>query len=337
MLTVGVREWSGITARKFRECRNAIEEVFESAGFQFFYSGALCPEDLYLKHLDVLGPDFIDNLICLDLKDNRCRLVVAPEGTFRVYDYAIRNNLKQGKIYYSQEFARNEETESVQKGKALSFWQIGFEIFGFPWDESSFEAIQMTLNCMQSCGLSEAIVRLSDKRVLQGTLIDLPIHEQRKVYHLIDVCDENGDRFAASYVDNGGRRYIADTVGAFLSCCDSNIEIRPDELSRYAHNELSSIGIESIKTLSTKIARTTPSQIRIVPFIAKSWDACNAMLFDVRMSGYPFALAGGGNLGAFEFAIDSPKSGAGIGVTRIVEYLTHYNHAKTKDCESYCQ
>lgn len=329
MLTDGVREWSGITARKFRKCRNTIEAVCESAGFQFFYSGALCSEDIYVRHLDAIGSDFIDNLIYLDLKDNGRRLVVAPEGTFRVYDYAIRNNLKQGKIYYSQEFARNEEIASVRKGKTLSFWQIGFEIFGFPWFESSVEAIQLTINCMQSCGLPEVIVRLSDKRVLQVILIDLPIHEQRKVYQLIDVCNENGDQFAASYVDNGGRKDIADIVGTFLTCCDTDPEVCTDELSRYVHNELSSIGIESIKTLYNLIAKTTPGQIRVVPFIAKSWDACNAMLFDVRIHGYPFALAGGGNLGAFDYAIDRPKSGAGIGVTRIVECLTHFNYAQT--------
>lgn len=152
----GIREWSGAAARRFRACRNAVEEVFESSGFQFFYSGMFCAEDLYIRHLDVLGSDFLDNLIHLNLQDNGRRLVAVPEGTFRVYDYAIRNNLKQGRIYYSQEFARNEEAASVQNGKTRSFWQTGFEIFGSPWLESSLEAILLTLGmhvtpCCSTC------------------------------------------------------------------------------------------------------------------------------------------------------------------------------------------
>jgi len=71
-------------------------------------------------------------------------------------EYAIRNNLKQGRIYYSQEFARNEEAASVQNGKTRSFWQTGFEIFGSPWLESSLEAILLTLGmhvtpCCSTC------------------------------------------------------------------------------------------------------------------------------------------------------------------------------------------
>jgi len=54
------------------------------------------------------------------------------------------------------------------------------------------------------------------------------------------------------------------------------------------------------------------------------------MLFDVRLPGYPLALAGGGNLAAFDLLTSEPKSGAGIGVTRIAECTHRDGDARTR-------
>jgi len=53
----------------------------------------------------------------------------------------------------------------------------------------------------------------------------------------------------------------------------------------------------------------------------KSWDACDSFLFDARIEGYDYAIAGGGNLYAPNTKAYTVKSGAGIGVTRLTEYI----------------
>jgi histidyl-tRNA synthetase len=51
--------------------------------------------------------------------------------------------------------------------------------------------------------------------------------------------------------------------------------------------------------------------------MAKSWDAYDKLLFDARYPGYNGAIAGGGNLVYLGYEPNTPKSGCGVGVTRV--------------------
>ena len=63
--------------------------------------------------------------------------------------------------------------------------------------------------------------------------------------------------------------------------------------------------------------------IRLLPFMAKSWDACDSMMFDVRYPGYDAAIAGGGILTYPGYKPECTKAGCGVGVTRVFEILSH--------------
>ena len=63
------------------------------------------------------------------------------------------------------------------------------------------------------------------------------------------------------------------------------------------------------------------SDIVLVPTMPKTWNAYTTVVYDARVNNYDRAVAGGGNLFVDKTNLDLVHSGAGIGVTRIAEYL----------------
>lgn len=330
MLVEGVKEWFGEEGKIFIDIRNAVENTLLSMGFDYFYSGIISKKSLYQNHVSNLGPHFLDNCLEFDLNGKKTGNIISPEGTFRVYDYLDRNSkLKKnnsGKIFYSQEFARNESQEEIREGKTMSFWQSGFEIYGFEKIKSSILAIETVYECFKNCNLPEMYIRISDKRLIEGLLITLPLEERRNIYQLIDKCGEDGNKFYETCINEYGNKKIAEIIKDFLNLTH-NKSITLDMIDKFTDNEISHQGVIFLKEIFSILEKDYPQiNIKLIPFMPKSWDACDTLLFDARLPKYNYAVAGGGNLSAFnKNNININKSGAGIGITRLVEYILNNN------------
>lgn len=327
LLVPGVREWFGYEAKIFLDLRNNLEKSLLEQNFNYFYGGIVSKKSIYEENISNLGERFIDNCIEFNLNGRDIGTIISPEGTFRVYDYLNRNNKIQdhsGQVFYSQEFLRNESEEEVKEGKTISFWQTGFEIYGKPEIESSLLVLTTLINCFRAIDFDDVYFRISDKRILEGLIIDLPLNERREIYYLIDKCKEDGDTFKNCYIQKGGNNRIAERVGQLLDL-GKNPELTLDELDSFTNNSKSHSGIAFLKELFNQLnKRYKYENIKIIPFMGKSWDACDSLLFDARLTGYDYAVAGGGNLFAFNKDKKIIKSGAGIGVTRLAEYILDY-------------
>ncbi len=325
MLIKGVKEFYGIEGKLFLEIRNNIENILLKQGYTFFYSGILSKKSIYLDHISNLGRNFINSCIDLNINiEDGLDIILSPEGTFRVYEYLFRNDAiknKKGKIFYSQEFIRNESSADINAGKTICFWQTGIEIFGYDEHTSSKQAITTTIDCFKSCRLNNIYLRITDKRILKGLINDLPILEQRFIYDLIDKCENDGDLFKEEYLKLKNKNEIANKVSTYLNLSKDkplSIGLLKEKLS----DPLSLQGIKFLEKILEDLNDKYKENILLVPFIGKSWDACNSFMFDVKLPDYKYALAGGGNLHAFNNnSLNVTKSGAGIGVTRIVEYI----------------
>ena len=322
MFVQGTREWFGDNARAFLQIRNTIENTLLKRGFSYFCGGLVSKRTIYENNVDSLGEKFLDNLISLQIAGKEEGLIIAPEYTFRVYDYLIRNNmLNEGQVFYSQEFIRNEPTDDVKRGKTFSFWQTGFEIFGKETMESSILALDTLAECLESTEIKNIYFRMSDKRILQGILSKYSLEERRKIYSLIDKCDEQANAFYDKYIESGGNPVTGKSVASLLEL-GNNESLTIDDLSRAVNNEESMQGIKFLDDVLKKYEETGHAiYARLIPFMPKSWDACDSLLFDARISGYPYAVSGGGNLSTQNAARNIMKSGAGIGITRLVEYV----------------
>ena len=162
---------------------------------------------------------------------------------------------------------------------------------------------------------------MSDKRILQGILSDCSLEERRKIYSLIDKCDEQANAFYDKYIEAGGNTATGKSVASLLEL-GNNEGLTINDLSRAVNNKESLQGVRFLDDVLKKYGETGHAiYARLIPFMPKSWDACDSLLFDARISGYPYAVSGGGNLSTQNAARNIMKSGAGIGITRLVEYV----------------
>lgn len=322
----GTREWLGGKAEEFLRIRNAIENNLRHRGYSFFYSGLLSDMSIYEDNIDLIGKSFLNNCIRVKVNSDRKHIIVSPEGTFKVYNHLSRNKLtdEARKVFYSQEFLRNESAKDVSEGKTISFWQAGFEICDQDKFKASIEALDAVIDCFNKCGLSNVIYRITDKRLLDGLIGHLQQKHQDNIYRLLAASNDNGDVFESNYMRRGGSSKLAKKIAALLNMqgtCGKEL----DSLDKLL-NGLSDAQTDAIiflKQVSDAILSIHPDiTLEIIPFMSKSWNCCPDLMFDARLPNYMYAIAGGGNLQNLGLSDQIFSSGAGMGVTRIVEYLT---------------
>ncbi|MBT3405275.1 hypothetical protein HN832_04845 [archaeon] len=318
LIVPGVLELYGSDARKFRGLIRSVEDTFDGMGFDQISPGLLGQDRIFKENLDFLGERFLDNLVYVGLKKEE-GVVILPEGTMRTYDFIKRNELEQARIFYCQQFVRNEDPREVAEGKTRNFWQAGCEIFGYDWLNSSVDVMTTAYSIMESAGLPDAVVRFTDKRLLYGLINSFPIAEQEKIRKNIENADDDSTKFLelCTSVQDGEREHVS-AIASFLDLAKTDLSL--DSLKDISTNEVYQEGIQDLVRLS----RALPSNVnqQVLPFMAKSWDACDKLLFDVRVGDYSGALAGGGNLTYNHYMPEKIKSGMGVGVTRLFEVQT---------------
>jgi len=321
----GVIEYFGEDARLLRQTVRKMEDVLDSHGFDQLFFGTLVNHDIFAKNLNFLGTRFMENLVYSKMngEDN---VVVLPEGTIKTYDFIRTNRLEQARIFYSSMFTRNEPVEDVRNGKTRNFWQIGLEVFNHPLFESSVEVIQIANEMMQAVGLKDVVIRLTDKRLIKGYIARYTEEEQAIVKTVMDKANDDPTRFQQLYRQAGGADdTVEKEVSAFIALiANSNLTI--SDLEGYANgNDLFLKGLRSLEEISGSLKGV---RFQLLPFMAKSWDACWALMFDGRYPGYDAAICGGGNLSYNRYRPECPKSGVGVGVTRILDILKEISFSK---------
>lgn len=323
MFIKGAKEWIGPSARTFLLIKIFIEQKLLALGYDYFYGGIVSKCSLYDGYTKILGDHFKD--IFVDFKYSGTDYILAPEYTFRVYEYLSRNDFPPDykKVFYSQEMMRNESIADVKDGKTFSFWQIGYEIFGTDDSVLSVESIATLWHCLHTFPLDGLRLRISDKRILQALCKQYSISdtELHRILSLLESCNEDGNTFYNLYVQGGGSREFARMLAHLLCLADKNMfnssviqDILKDDLALEAAKNLNTIYGE-LKS------RCKDSDIVMVPAMPKTWNAYTTVVYDARVNDYDKAIAGGGNLFIDTTNPDYVHSGAGIGVTRIAEYL----------------
>lgn len=324
MLVKGTKELFAEEAALFLKIRNNIDTKLIQLGFNFFYTGILSKKFIYENNLEILGEEFKDIIFDINCREND--VILSPEGTFRVYEYLNRikflENNKAGKVFYSQEFLRNETLSDIEKGKTISFWQTGYELFSDSDEEVAKEGLHTLLKCLETLKNNKIKIRISDKRILDGILSEVENVERNKIYVLLDKSQENIEIFYNEYIKNFKNTNIATKIYELFKIKIKDLEAI-EHLNNLLNNNISRDGISNIKNIYKEFKETYPNFIiEIVPYISKTWNAYTTLLFDAWIDDYKYAIAGGGNMKEFFGEQNKFKCGAGIGVTRILEYLT---------------
>ncbi len=318
---LGVRDYFGVEAREFRRVIRAIEDCLDQRGFSEYRIGGLVPAKVFLDNISNLGERFRHNLVHAAVSGEE-GVIIPPEGTMMTYNYIRRNKLEKAKVFYSSNFTRDEDPNDVESGKTRNFHQIGFEIFNYPRGEAALEAIRAALAMIQAAGLQDSIVRMTDKRLILGFMSRYTDEDQNILRDIMDEADDDPDKLIELYSSKGGKSEMVKSEIAEFIRLNQNPDLSIQELEAYAYNsETYKQGIDDLQSIEKHLTRGQLMDVRLLPFMAKSWDCCDSMMFDIRHPGSNEAIAGGGILDYPDYKPDCAKAGCGVGVTRLFEIL----------------
>lgn len=323
MFINGALEWIGENARTFLMTRSLIEQRLLALGYEYFYGGILSKRSVYEAYFRLLGENFQGILVDFDFQGKT--YILAPEYTFRVFEYLNRSDFPENgvKIFYSQEMMRNETESDIKQGKTFSFWQAGYEIFGKDDRKLLFEAITTLWECLSMFPLENLRFRISDKRILEAVCRRFSVMDaadRNRIASIADACGEDGNSFYDRYTQEGGKRELAQELRRLLNLTKKRL-LTVDLLREAVGNEAEPM-IKDLESVKKRLERICGfGTVEIVTFMPKSWEAYTTFVYDARVDGFDKAVAGGGNLFIDPSNPNCVHSGAGIGVSRIAQYL----------------
>ena len=192
--------------------------------------------------------------------------------------------------------------ERPQKGRYRQFLQCDIDILGEPSELAELELISASLAALDAIGLSQATIRVNDRRLLKKQLDAAGISDkQDQAMIAIDKLDKIGlEKVVAEIAESWGNE-AAQKVSAWLS---ADVSDWPEELSW-------------VQKLGDDAAR-----LRYDPSLVRGMGYYTGAIFEIEYPGAESSIGGGGRydemVGRWA-GTDTPAAGISLGIERIIE------------------
>ena len=192
--------------------------------------------------------------------------------------------------------------ERPQKGRYRQFLQCDIDILGEPTELAELELISASLAALDAIGLSQATIRVNDRRLLKKQLDAAGIRDnQDQAMIAIDKLDKIGLEKVVEEIAESWGNESAEKVSAWLSADVSDL---PEELS----------WVQKLGDDATRL-RYDPSLVRGMGYYTGA-------IFEIEYPGAESSIGGGGRydemVGRWA-GTDIPAAGISLGIERIIE------------------
>ena len=192
--------------------------------------------------------------------------------------------------------------ERPQKGRYRQFLQCDIDILGEPTELAELELISASLAALDAIGLSQATIRVNDRRLLKKQLDAAGIRDnQDQAMIAIDKLDKIGLEKVVEEIAESWGNESAEKVSAWLAADVSDL---PEELS----------WVQKLGDDATRL-RYDPSLVRGMGYYTGA-------IFEIEYPGAESSIGGGGRydemVGRWA-GTDIPAAGISLGIERIIE------------------
>ena len=192
--------------------------------------------------------------------------------------------------------------ERPQKGRYRQFLQCDIDILGEPTELAELELISASLAALDAIGLSQATIRVNDRRLLKKQLDAAGIRDnQDQAMIAIDKLDKIGLEKVVEEIAESWGNESAEKVSAWLAADVSDL---PEELS----------WVQKLGDDATRL-RYDPSLVRGMGYYTGA-------IFEIEYPGAESSIGGGGRydemVGRWA-GTDTPAAGISLGIERIIE------------------
>jgi len=217
--------------------------------------------------------------------------------------YFATNHSKLPRVLKAIQIGSVWRAERPQKGRYRQFLQCDIDVLGDESELAELELITASLEALDAIGITNATIRVNDRRVLARTLNSLGITAQEKAMIAIDKLDKIGVSGVQEEIEQTYGAEVAESVSEWLQ--------HTKEMS--TPTELSWI---------SKLAN--PSKVRFDPTLVRGMGYYTGAIFEIEHPSSSSSIGGGGrydNMVGKWSGIQTPATGISLGIERILDLL----------------
>ncbi len=235
-------------------------------------------------------------------------------------------------VFRSIQVAPVWRAERPQKGRYRQFVQCDIDIIGEPGIQAEAELLVASLATVDALGLTDATIRINDRRLLIGMLggFGFPADDHDAVLITIDKLDKIGpDGVVAELTERGSDPEAVEAFRAFLLRPQTR-EFLPfgERAIRKALPEgADDAVVADLVTLGDAVAAARGDEappLVFDPFLVRGMGYYTGPIFELAHPSVPYSLGGGGRydgmIGRF-LGTDVPASGFSLGFERLVDLV----------------
>lgn len=224
--------------------------------------------------------------------------------------------------------------ERPQKGRYRQFVQCDIDIIGDASVRAEAELVTASLDTLDALGLEGGIVRVNDRRALDGMLeaFGFAVDERPGVLITIDKLDKVGpDGVVAELTSRGATASAVDAFAEFLRR-PQTMEYNPygeRQIRKALPDGISDDVVAHLVALGDALAAARPEAaadlpLRFDPFLVRGMGYYTGTIFELAHPSVDYSLGGGGRydgmIGRF-LGTDVPAVGFSFGFERLVDLL----------------
>ena len=234
-------------------------------------------------------------------------------------------------VFRSIQLAPVWRAERPQKGRYRQFVQCDIDIIGESGIRAEAELLVATLATVDALGLSDAVIRINDRRLLIGMLDALGFAESERdaVLITIDKLDKIGqDGVVAEMRANGVTPAAVDALDDFFRrpMTMEHLTFGERAIRRALPQGADESVIAELVALGEAVhaAVPRPGLLEFDPFLVRGMGYYTGPIFELAHPSVPYSLGGGGRydgmIGRF-LGTDVPATGFSLGFERLVDLL----------------
>lgn len=218
--------------------------------------------------------------------------------------YFASNHAKLPRVLKAIQIGPVWRAERPQKGRYRQFLQCDIDILGEASELAELELISASLAALSAIGISNATIRVNDRRVLAANLQSLGIVEQEKAMISIDKLDKIGiSGVQEEIAENYGKDTASKVAGWLEQAKSSNLPIELDWVTKLPN----------------------PDAVRFDPTLVRGMGYYTGAIFEIEHPQSSSSIGGGGrydNMVGQWSGTATPAVGISLGIERILDLLS---------------
>lgn len=307
----GTRDFLPEDMEKRRWVAEVLMKVFEKYGYGEVETPAFESLEL-LTCKGSLGDEAIKDIYRFEDKSNR-KLGLRFDFTVPIARIVAANKFAKPIRWYC--IGKLWRYEEITKDRFREFSQVGIELIGSSLPEADAEVLQIVIDCLLALGLTDFIVKVNSRRILDEMTDEYGIKNKDAVFRIIDKLDKRSEK------------EVRNELKKLLN------KKQIDDLLKFIKMDVSKANVKNLTELENIINLLDEKYRKFIKIdfsVARGLDYYTGLIFEIYADSKDAIAAGGryDNLIKKYGGEQTPATGFGIGIERLISLLEKKNLIK---------